>query len=212
MRRSLVGPIIALLIAPVSTIRAQSFDVPSFQTPFAETGLGVYAFYPRAEDVGFVAAWRQSRDRLTLGLRGGFLGVAEDDAFLAGAEIKTGGKRGSHDGSAVAFVSGMGVGWIPDRDFVQVRFPLGFTWGSRRSIGGLAVLPYLHPRAVFDVELEKEAAGGPDVDDQWNEDASLHFNIDLGFDVEFNRSVKLRFATTLGHDDAVGFGFSLGTF
>jgi hypothetical protein len=199
---------LALVAALPASARGQGFDVPSFQSPFAEAGIGLFALSPEADRYGGLVTWRQSGERVDLGLRGGFLEIAGGDhAYFAGVEIKRGPGRRDATGGEAALVSGLGVGWSPDQDFVRIRVPLGITFGRRHEAGALAVIPYVHPRALIDVDLEEEVdANG---EDRWDEDTDLNFDVDLGFDVEFSRSVLARFAATLGHDEAIGVGVSI---
>lgn len=181
-------------------LHAQSFDVPAFQTPFAENGFGLYAVSPRADHYGALATWRQTGEGKTnLGLRGGYLNVADRETYFAGVEVFRGTEPRSSTGGEVALVTGFGVGWVPDADRVRARLPFGFTWGHRREAGSLAYVPYVHPRVGIDVDFEDDGEG-------WDEDVDLFGAIDLGFDLEIQRTVLLRFGATLGHEDAIGAG------
>ena len=197
----------ALLLAVPTITLAQSFDVPAFQTPFAESGFGLFAFSPQSDRIGAMAIWRQSGDRVDLGLRGGFLEFDTGEAYFAGVEVKSG--RGHRDdtGTEAALVSGLGIGWAPDQDFARVRLPLGVSIGKRHTAGSLAFVPYVVPRLLLDVNLAE--VEDPDGGGRWDEDTDVHFDLDLGFDVEFSRLVTARFGATLGHDEVIGVGLSV---
>lgn len=199
MRRWSLALLWPLPLMGAPSLHAQSFDVPAFQTPFAETGFGLYAFSPRADRYGAMATWRQGGDRTNLGLRGGYLNLADQEAYLAGAEVVRGTESRDSTGGESAIVTGFGVGWVPDEDFVRVRLPLGITWGHRRVAGGLAYIPYLHPRLLLDIDFEDEGDG-------WDEDVDLGAALDLGFDLEIQRSLLLRFGATIGREEAIGAG------
>lgn len=209
MRR--LGSSIALLVLAAAPLHGQSFDAPSFQTPFRESGFGAYAFSPTADDVGGMAILRRSGEKVDLGLRFGLLDRTTDERYFAGVEVKRGAARGDARGSEAAMVTGFGVGWIPDHDRIRLRFPLGFTWGVRHEAGSVAYVPYVHPRALFDLDFEQAPAGGVDEED-WDSDLDLGFDVDLGFDIEIRRAVAVRFAATLGTDDVVGVGLALRSF
>lgn len=193
--------LLSLLLPAAPPLLAQSFDVPAFQTPFVETGVGVYAFSPRADEYGGMATWRQGGDRTVLGVRGGFVNVADEESYFAGVEVLRGVESRDSTGGEVALVTGFGVGWVPDADFVRARLPIGLTWGHRRVAGSLAYVPYLHPRLVLDVDFVDEGDG-------WDEDLDLGAALDLGFDLEIQRSLLVRFGATIGHEDAIGAGLA----
>lgn len=198
-------------VAVVSTASsgfAQPFDTPSFQTPFPGTGVGAFLLYPDVDEPGGMALWRQAGESVTLGLRGGAFDVGGDRGYLFGVDLNGHGRDEARGSFAGTVVGGFGVGWIPDRDVVQARVPLGFTWGWRHETSSLRFFPYFGPRAVLDVNFARE----PDGDRDWEEDLDLNLNWDLGFDVEVSRSVRLRFGGTVGHDEALGAGISIGAF
>lgn len=208
MRRP--GWSIVLLVLAAAPARAQSFDAPSFQTPFRESGFGAYALSPSADEYGGMAILRRSGTRVDLGLRAGVFDRTTDSRYFAGVEVKRGAEPADATGTEIAMVTGFGVGWIPDRDEMRLRFPLGFTWGARHEAGSLAYVPYVHPRALLDVDLVQSPADRPDED--WDSDVNLGFDLDLGFDLEIRRAVALRFAATLGTDDVVGVGVAFRGF
>ncbi|MDX1623799.1 MAG: hypothetical protein R3199_07440 [Gemmatimonadota bacterium] len=208
IRDALVATPLFLVLA-TAPLRGQSFDVPSFQTPFPETGLGLLAFYPDADHAGAALLWRQAGERSTIGVRAGVQDFGGEIGYLAGVDYNSHGRPDGGDGFEGALVSGLGVGWAPDADVVRARLPLGFVWGWRHPADGLAIVPYFGPRALLDVTFREETVAGSE---EWDEDVDLHLNFELGFDVELARSVKLRFGATLGHEDVVGAGVSLGSF
>lgn len=207
--RSALGATSLFLLLAAAPLRGQSFDVPSFQTPFPETGLGLLAVYPDGERMGATVLWRQAGPGSTLGVRAGLQEFGGETGYLAGVDYNSHGRSDAGDGFEGALVSGLGVGWVPDADVVRARLPLGFVWGWRHAADGLAIVPYFGPRALLDVTFRDPGIAG---EEEWDEDLDLHLNLELGFDVELARSVKLRFGATLGHEDVVGAGVSLGSF
>ncbi len=190
---------ITLLLACAARLPAQSFDVPSFRTPFAENAVGVYAFSPSSDEYGGMATWRQAGDRTDVGLRGGYLNVADQSAYMLGVEVARSTDDRDGSGGASAFVSGFGVAWAPDDDRLRARLPFGIVLGHRRDADGLAYIPYVHPRVLLDVDFEDRGDG-------WDEDLDLGFAVDLGVDAEIRSSLLLRFSATLGREEAIGAG------
>lgn len=188
---------------------AQTYDVPAFQTPYGESGLGLYMIFPNeVDDVGVMGTWRQAGATVDIGLRAGVLDVGDDLGLFGGVDLSNELVRHSDDFPLdIGWASGIGLGGVPDRDVGLLRIPFGFSLGRAvTSTGGeVGFLPYVYPRVALDF-LFREDAPGPDGGD--GDRTDLHFDVDLGFDLDFQQSWKLRFAATLGHNEAVGAGLT----
>lgn len=211
-RRSLSLTLFAVLAAFLATsgpASGQTYDVPAFQTPYGESGLGLYMIFPNdVDDVGVMGTWRQAGEYVDIGLRGGVLDVGGDLGLFGGVDLSNELIRHSENFPLdVAWASGVGVGGVPDRDVGLVRVPVGFSLGRTVTTEGgeVGFLPYVYPRVALDFLFRDDGQGAGDGD---GDRTDLHFDVDLGFDVDLQESWKLRFAATVGHNEAVGAGIS----
>ncbi|MFQ5890402.1 MAG: hypothetical protein ACE5JR_10170 [Gemmatimonadota bacterium] len=191
------------LLVGASALRAQTFDTPSFNTPYGEDGLGLYLLFQNdADDVAGILTWRQSGDVVDLGLRGGLVDAFGEVGLFGGVDLKN--ELVAADESFpldVAWVTGFGIGFVPDagprdRDFGIVRIPGGVSLGRELKVENSEVMltPYLYPRLALDILFA-------DFDDE-----DLHFDVDLGMDAQFAERFKLRMGVTVGENEAIGFG------
>lgn len=202
-RSSLILAVLALLVGASPAV-AQTYDVPAFQTPYGESGLGLYMIFPNdVDDVGVMGTWRQAGEYVDIGLRGGILDVGGEVGLFGGVDLSNELVRHTEDFPLdVAWASGVGIGGVPEFDFGLLRVPFGFPVGRTvtSSGGEVGFLPYVYPRLALDFLFRDDAAGGNETE--------LNFDVDLGFDVDLQQSWKLRFAATLGHNEAIGLGLS----
>lgn len=185
--------------------RAQTYDTPAFQTPYGESGLGLYlVFQNEVDDIGVMGTWRQAGDDLDLGLRGGLLDAGGSVGIFGGVDLSNELVRATEDFPLdVAWVSGIGLGVVPDFDFSTVRVPLGATFGREIEAEDVVILPYFYPRLALDFLF---------LDDPPGDQTDLHLDVDLGADLDFGQDWRLRFAFTLGHSEAIGLGLSFARF
>ena len=79
-----VGACALALLVP-GTASAQYFDVPSYNTPYGENGLGLYLnFVNDVKDVGGMVTARKSGVDLDVGLRGSVNAVSGGDIAING--------------------------------------------------------------------------------------------------------------------------------
>lgn len=205
-RSSLILTVLALLVG-ASPALAQTYDVPAFQTPYGESGLGLYMIFPNdVDDVGVMGTWRQAGEYVDIGLRGGILDVSGEVGLFGGVDLSNELVRHTENFPLdVGWVSGVGIGGVPEFDFGLLRVPFGFTLGRElTSEGGeVGFLPYVYPRLALDFLFRDDEPG-----EGGGDDTELNFDVDLGFDVDLQQSWKLRFAATLGHNEAIGLGMS----
>lgn len=186
----------------VSPLRAQVHDVPSFQTPYGETGYGLHLIFQTRSDIGALFTWRRAGTDLNLGFRGGLLERGGEVGLLVGVELSNALVRADEEFPLdVAWVSGVGLGTVPALDFTILRIPFGVSLGRRVILddGGTELVPYIHPRLGLDL-LSRDRP------DRSGTDARLSVDVDLGMDVQLTERAFLRFAVTLGRNDAVGVG------
>lgn len=195
----------AVLVATAAgPLGAQTYDVPSFRSPYGESGYGLYFISQNdADDPGALLTWRTSGAAVDAGLRFGVLDVRGDAGLFGGVELRDRLVRASPDFPLdVAWVSGAGVGTVPDADFTVLRVPFGVSLGRSVHLeDGTVFIPYAHPRLALDAFFFDPP--GPGGDDS---DTELNFDLDLGFDFDFGGDLTLRFGVTLGENDALGVG------
>lgn len=210
-RSSLILTVLALLAVSTSGLAQERigtvYDVPAFQTPYGESGLGLYMIFPNdVDDVGVMGTWRQAGEDVDIGLRGGILDVSGEVGLFGGVDLSNELVRHSENFPLdVGWVSGVGIGGVPEFDFGLLRVPFGFSLGrAMTSEGGeVGFLPYVYPRLALDFLFRDDEPG-----EGGGDDTELNFDVDLGFDVDLQQSWKLRFAATLGHNEAIGLGLS----
>lgn len=192
-----------VLAVPAS---AQTHDVPSFWTPYGETGFGLYlVFVNEVDDLGFIGNWRRAGENVDLGLRAGFYDVAGELGLMAGLELGNQFVTANEEFPLdVAWASGVGVGLVPEFDFGIVRIPIGVSLGRRLALddGSTFITPYVHPRLAVDIVFFDPPGPGTDSET----DTDLNVDVDLGVDVELTPEILLRLGITLGENEAIGLG------
>jgi hypothetical protein len=181
---------------------AQIYDHPSFNTPYGETGTGVYLVIVNdINDFGGMATFRKAGD-VDLGLRASVNEVSGGDVALnGGVDISSQFVEVSDEFPLdVGWVTGFGFGWATgDGSFGILRIPGGVSLARkfRSDDGKWALTPYATPRLALDIGV-----GGS------NTDTRLHFDVDFGLDMQFGASWMLRFGLTVGSNSAMGFGIT----
>lgn len=185
---------------------AQAYDAPAFHPPHADRGLGLYfTFLDEGDAPGAAATWRRTGDDFDWGLRAGAADFAGAAALMAGGDL-TGRviRAGEEFPLTVDWVTGAGLGVVPDLDRALLRIPAGLTLGRRLATeDGFTLTPYAHPRLGLDF-LFRDTPPGDDTD--------LDFDIEFGVDVDLQETWGLRFGFVLGEHEAVGGGLIVPTF
>jgi hypothetical protein len=194
------GGVLALTFLAAMTGRAaaQAWDNPSFFAPRAHDDIGAYLVNPEGGDLGFAAIWRQSGN-INLGVRGGIGGDSDDRLWLLGAELY--GPLNLATGMPLLLAWNTGVGATFGDGFTAMRIPLGVSVGIDlgQAGAGVSILPYVHPRAVFDlVAIE--------IGDEEETDSEFDFDIDIGADVGIGERWILRGGVSLANSTTFGFG------
>lgn len=199
MLRQVLKVIPSLLIAAAWANPAQAqvaWDAPMMLSPSAPPGWGVYLIDPApGGGIGVVTGWRGEGP---LGYR---IGIAEDPredlSIFGGIDISGELLRASGDLPIdIDWIAGAGFG--AGDDFL-LSFPFGVALGKEMAGEGIWFNPYISPRVILDAYLGEGAT---------EEDLSLNFAVDLGFDVSFDSGWAVRFAGTIGDREALGIGVS----
>lgn len=181
-----------LLTQPVA---AQSWYAPSFTSPEGRNTLGVYVIEPEASDFGVVGLWQRSSATTTIGVRAGVFAF-DDAAFSVGADVARD-LAGLSAALPVDVAGTLGVGaTIKSGTFGWI--PVGVTVGRTFEAGGWSFVPYVHPRAALELNVD---GGDTDLDLGWQ--------TGFGADVYSGRGIALRLGATLGDHSAVGLGLAL---
>lgn len=171
-----------------------AWDAPIFLPPRPGDDIGLYLVDPSGGDWALAGIWRQSGN-LDLGVRVGIADHDDGTAVLFGAEfygpILRSGREFPLD---VAWILGAGA-MLNDGTFL--RIPAGVSVGRAFSSGGLVFLPYAVPRVALDIAA-----------DDGDSETDFSFTVDIGVDLEIDRSLLLRFGVALGDHDALGVGLA----
>lgn len=188
------------LLSQVGTGAAQIYDHPQFITPYGETGIGAYLIVVNdINDFGGMATYRKQGD-VNLGVRGSINAAGDGDvAFNGGLDVYKQFVEVSESFPVdVAWVTGFGFGYVTggfDGGFGILRIPAGVSLARKfhSEDGAWALVPYVAPRVALDIGVS-----GPDT--------KVHFDTDIGLEMQFSESWLLRFGLTLGSSNALGFG------
>lgn len=187
---------IAVITGPAA---AQAWDNPSFFAPRAHDDIGAYLINPEGGDLGFAAIWRQSGN-INLGVRGGIGGDSDNRLWLLGAELY--GPLQLATGMPLLLAWNTGIGASFGDGFTAMRIPLGVSVGIDlgQAGAGVSILPYVHPRAVFDLFAIEQASGEEETDSEFD------FEVDVGADVGIGERWILRGGVSLLNSTTFGFG------
>lgn len=195
-RLSLVLATLALLI-PTGTRAQVVWDVPSMLHPGAPAGLSVLLMEAHPGDgLGALAVWRETSAPVGLGFRAGLAEELDDDvAATFGIDVSgaLAGPEGPGEPQIMWWTgAGLGVG-----DEVAVSLPLGLVVGWQAQEEGISFMPYLGAHLALD------AVTGP------GDDLDLDGAVDLGLDLDFDRSLTVRFGAAVGDRDALAVGVQI---
>jgi len=188
------------LLSQVGTGAAQVYDHPQFITPYGETGLGAYLVVVNdINDFGGMVTYRKAGD-VNLGVRGSVNAAGDGDvAFNGGLDVYKQFVEVSESFPLdVAWVTGFGFGYVTggcDGGCGILRIPVGVSVARQflSEDGKWALVPYISPRLALDIGVS-----GPDT--------KVHFDTDIGLEMQFSQQWLLRFGLTLGSSNALGFG------
>jgi hypothetical protein len=204
-RRTLVGirtAVVAVvaLLSQVGTGAAQIYDQPQFITPYDETGLGAYLIVVNdINDFGGMVTYRKAGD-VNLGVRGSINAFGDGHvSFNGGLDVYKQFVEVSESFPLdVAWVTGFGFGYATGSGsggFGILRIPAGVSIARQflSEDAKWALIPYISPRVALDIGIS-----GPDT--------KVHFDTDIGLEMQFSQQWLLRFGLTLGSNNALGFG------
>ncbi|HEX6940018.1 MAG TPA: hypothetical protein VF158_11450 [Longimicrobiales bacterium] len=168
--------------------RVPAWDAPTFLPPRPGDDLGVYVLDPSGGDWALAGIWRQSGN-LNLGVRLGVADGADETPVFFGAEFYGPLVRAGRESPLeVAWLLGAGATLDGGTFF---RIPAGVSVGAVIDGDELLFVPYAVPRVGLDV---------------FDDESEFSFTVDLGVDLEIDRSLLLRFGAALGDHDAIGVG------
>lgn len=197
MRIRTVSLGLALAAACAYPAAAQSWEAPTFFAPRAHDDIGLYIVNMRhADDLGFVAIWRQSGN-INLGVRAGLAPGPQD--WLVGAEFY-GPLAVLGPGSPLLLSWMVGAG-ATFNSVTHMRIPAGLSLGANLGSGTLAVLPYVHPRVAFDLTAVE-------VGDEEETETEFNVDVDLGVEILLGERFVLRGGVTLGDFTVFGAGLA----
>ena len=195
MRNRLALMTVAFIAATAAPLAGQAWDSPTFFSPRPGEDIGLYLIDAEGGgDLGFAAIWRQEGN-INLGVRGGLAG---GDHFSVGAEFYGPlDVLGPQSPLLMSWILGAGATF---NDVTWLRIPLGVSIGMDLGLSGpVRIMPYVHPRAAFDLYAFDTAAGE-------ETDSEFNLDVDLGADIGLGQQFVLRVGATIGQWDAIGVG------
>ena len=188
------------ILSQVGAADAQIYDHPQFITPYDETGLGAYLIVVNdINDFGGMVTYRKAGD-VNLGVRGSVNAFGDGHvSFNGGLDVYKQFVEVSESFPLdVAWVTGFGFGYATGSGsggFGILRVPAGVSLARQflSEDGKWALVPYVSPRVALDIGIS-----GPDT--------KVHFDTDIGLEMQFSEQWLLRFGVTLGSNNALGFG------
>lgn len=202
MRTRVFGLLVGLLMVGAANGMAQvAWDSPLLVPPVAQRGFDIFLIDPAAGDVGVLGVWRSGSRPQNLGFR---VGLSEDWAgevgVFGGADVSGVLARASRDLPLdISWVAGAGIG-IGEN--ILASFPFGLSAGHTFTGDGVTITPYLLPRVVLDALFYEDALGNNE------SELEMDFTADLGIDVAFRPTWRIRFGATFGDREALAIGLS----
>jgi hypothetical protein len=184
---------LGVLLASAGQASAQvAWDAPFLMPPQAQPGLGLYLTDPHLGNLGFVGTWRSPSK---LGLRIGLANDWRDRLSVFGGVDVSGALTRSTSEFPLdidwIFGAGMGVG-----HHAFISFPLGLSIGHTFVADGARFTPYMTPRLALDARM----GGGV------RSRADLSLAMDVGLELAFQPTWRIRFGGSFGDRDAVALG------
>jgi hypothetical protein len=196
MKKYVLALTLGALLATAGQASAQvAWDAPFLMPPKQEAGFGLYLTDPDPGNLGFVGTWRSGSGAPALGFRLGFANDWRDKLTVLGGVDVSGALTRSTSEFPLdidwIFGAGMGIG-----RFARISFPLGISAGHTFVGDGVRFTPYLTPRIALDARM----GGGLD------SHVDMSFAMDLGLDIAFRPTWRIRFGGTIGDREAVALG------
>lgn len=200
MRDAVVAAALSgLMVTPAV---AQNWDSPTYFAPRLHDDIGLYVIDTEGvSSVGMTGIWRQSGN-LNLGVRGGVAPGTFD--WLLGVELYGPLDLGPTSPVLLAWIVGAGGafgGGSEDVDLTTVRIPAGVSVGLNIDAGSATIVPYVHPRAAFDLRIASS-------DGEEETDSEVNVDVDLGADVLLGERFIFRGGITLGESNSFGAGIA----
>lgn len=196
MKKYVLAMALGAVLATAGQASAQvAWDAPFLTPPQAQPGLGLYLADPSVGDIGFVGTWRAPGKSRNLGFRLGLANDWRDElSVFSGVDVSGALTRATTDFPLDVdwvFGAGLGVG-----HFAFISFPLGLSVGHTFVGDGVRFTPYMTPRVALDARM----GGGI------KSDIDMSFSVDLGLDIAFQPTWRIRFGGSFGDRDAVALG------
>lgn len=204
MRKRVLALAMGLVLFGAAKASAQVvWDAPFLVPPQAQRGMGIYLMDASWNGgMGVVGTWRSGARPQNLGLR---IGLAEDwsgdMSGFGGVDLTGHLNRASSDFPLdVDWVFGAGVGI---GRFAIMSIPVGLSVGHTFKGDGVSFTPFFTPRLALDAYFGDRVRYWPNRDR-----LDLNLAADLGLDLAFQPTWKIRFGASFGswRRDALAIG------
>jgi len=198
MKLRITGLAACCLLALAGEARAQvAWESPMLLSPRPVAGTGIYLIDAAGAGLGVLGTWRGPGQRMALRLGVTEGGGGDGVAVLGGIDMMAPLATVSPDFPLdISWFTGVGAGYA---DWLVVSVPLGITIGRTFGDPQVRFTPYLSPRIVADLHLDRD---GPED----RNELDLNVAVDLGFDVRFQQGWTLRLGAGLGTRDGIAVG------
>lgn len=187
----------AAMLGLAAPAAAQLFNSPTFMPPVGVGGPSAYVVDGDGMELGITGAWRGVAGS-NLGLRAGFFDTAAGSSIGGGVEI-WGALMSASDEFPVDVAWTAAGGAVFGDNVTSVWVPVGVTVGRVFVLEQVTVQPYAHPQVGLGVSFV-DVAGNTDTT------TDLSVQIDLGAELAWKETWKLRIGLTQGDADTVGIG------
>lgn len=196
MKLRMLGLALCCMLGLATEGRAQVvWDSPNLLPPRPQAGTGIYLIDAHRGGLGVLGTWRGSSSGV--GLR---LGIAEGRhdgiAILGGLDIVAPLFAASRDFPLdISWFGGVGAGYS---NWMVISLPFGITLGRTFASPDTRFTPYIAPKVIGDLHLDRGPGGDNDLE--------LNLDVDLGFDVQFRAGWAIRFGAGLGDRSGIAVG------